>query len=107
MRLLIRPEQLSVIQTSAEEKFVLRLGEHLRTHYSKAVVKTAEDQQSTIGELSDENFYPLVRIGIERARSHNFSYESSISAFTALMFEVAPNFDLHELVQPFLTDEKV
>ena len=66
-----------------------------------------EELKMTVGQLSDETLDSLVRVGIKRARALEFTYESSISAFTALMFEVAPNFDSHELVQPFITNEKV
>lgn len=104
MRLLIRPEQMSVINSAAEEKFARRLETHLRSYYPKTVVKLP-DQESAVKDLPEEKLNPLVKLCIERARSHGFSFESSISAFTALMFEVAPNFDAHELVQPFLTDE--
>ena len=107
MRLLIRPEQMSVIQASAEEKFVQRLGSHIRQNYAKAVVMQPEEQRSTVKELPNETLDSLVRFAIERARRLNFTYESSISAFTALMFEVAPNFDSHELIQPFLNDEEI
>jgi hypothetical protein len=105
MRLLIRPEQMSAINSSAEEKFVRRLGGHIRDNYAKSIVRLPEDQETAIRELSEEALDTLVRAGIQRARAHKLSYESSISAFTALMFEVAPNFDTHELVEPLLADE--
>lgn len=106
MRLLIRPEQMSVINAAAEEKFARRLEAHLRSHYPNAAV-ILPDQESTVKELAEETLNPLVKISIERARSNGFTYESSISAYSALMFEVAPNFDMHELVQPFLADENI
>lgn len=108
MRLLIRPEQMSVIQADVEEKFVRRLSSHIRQNYARAsVTPSPEEQKTTVGSLSDETLDSLVRAGIKSARSLDFTYESSISAFTALMFEVAPNFDSHELVQPFITNEEV
>ena len=97
---------MSVIQSAAEENFAQRLGKHLRARYSDAVV-ILPDRETTVGELADADFLPLVQISIDRARSRDFSFESSISAFSALMFRVAPNFDAHELAQPFLTDENI
>lgn len=99
---------MSAIDSDAEEKFVRRLGAHIRQNYARAIVTTArEEEKTTVGNLSAEALERLVRAGIERARSLDFTYESSISAFTALMFEVAPNFDSHELIEPFIVDEEI
>ena len=107
MRLSIRNEQMSVIEAVAQEKFVRRIAAHLLEEYSKAVVILPVDEKFTVDELPEETLYDLIRVGIERARGHGLTFESSIAAFTAVMFEIAPNFDTHQLCQVLLNDEEV
>jgi hypothetical protein len=107
MRLSIRAEQMSVIQAVAEENFVRRIADHLLTQYPKAEVRLPDDKKSAVDELEEETLHSLVRTGIARARGYGLSFESSIAAFTAVMFEVAPNFDTHRLSQVLLNDEEV
>jgi hypothetical protein len=57
--------------------------------------------------LPEETLHDLIRAGITRARSYGLTFESSISAFTAVMFEIAPNFDTHRLCQVLLNDEEI
>ena len=107
MRLSIRAEQKVVIEAVAQENFVRRIAAHLLEEYSKAVVILPSDEKLTVDELPEETLHNLVRVGIERARGHGLTFESAISAFTAVMFEVAPNFDTHRLSQVLLNDEEV
>lgn len=95
---------MQVFETAAEENFVRRLAAHLRENYSTATVRLP-DSESAVSELSEEELNSLVKISVERARSYKLTYESSISAYSAIMFEVSPNFDLHRLSQVMLTDE--
>lgn len=107
MRLSIRAEQMSVIEAVAQEKFVHRIAVHLLEDYPKAVVTLPDNQKFPVDELSEETLYDLVRVGIARARSHGLTFESAIAAFTAVMFEVAPNFDMHRLCQVLLNDDEI
>jgi len=86
---------------------VRRIAAHLRADYSQATVTLPTDEEYTVGEMSDEKLYQLVRVGIERARGYGMTFESSLAAFTAVMFEIAPNFDEHRLSQVLLHDEQV
>ena len=104
MRLLIRPEQMTTIQEAAEEKFVRRIAAHLLKQYSNSMV-TLPDSKSTVAELPKETLNTLVRNSIEYARSYGLNQESSVAAFSALRFEVAPNFDKHNLSRVVLGDE--
>ncbi len=104
--MLIRAEQMQVFETAAEDNFVQRLAAHLKGNYSAAMVRLP-DSESAVGELPAEKLHSLVKISIERARLYNLTHESSISAYSALMFEVSPNFDLHRLSQMMLTDENI
>lgn len=106
MRLSIRAEQMSVIEAVAEEKFVRRIAAHLLEEYPTAIVILPGDEKFTVAELPEETLHDLIRVGIERARRHKMTFESSIAAFTAVMFEVAPNFDTHRLCQVLLDDEE-
>jgi hypothetical protein len=106
MRLLIRPEQMSAIQETAAEKFAGRLIAHLLEKYPHSAVKLP-DLNSTVAGLPKETLQTLVRSSIERARDYGLDREDSIAAFVALRFEVAPNFDKHNLSQVVLSDESV
>lgn len=104
--MLIRSEQMTMFQTEAEEGFVRRLSAHLLEHYAKSLVRTP-DIEAAVEELSEETLHSLIRSSIDRARSYDISFESSIAAFSAVMFEVAPNFDKHRLSEVLLNDEEV
>jgi hypothetical protein len=102
----IRPEQFAVFQPVAERAFVRRLVEHLRDHHPEVVVRFASEVW-LVKQLGDAKIYALVGNAIARARALGLDWESSITAFVALMFVVAPNFDEHPLIQRVLKDERV
>lgn len=104
--MLIRAEQMSVFQKRAEDDFVLRLSAHLREKYEGTVVRLP-DKEATVASLSDEELNELVNISIKRAQKFGISYESTIAAFTAMMFDAAPNFSEHERAEPILKDKNV
>ena len=104
--MIIRSRQMEVFESAAEEDFVRRLTEHLLENYAKSVVRLP-DQESAVIDLSKETLDLLVRRSIERARRYDLSFESSISAFSAVMFDVAPNFDDHSVSKLCLNDENV
>ena len=95
---------MAEIQTAAEENFERRIAAHLREKYAKTIV-SLPDKKLPVDELPEGTLLSLVRTGIERARTYGLSFESSIAAFSAIMFEVAPNFDTHKLSQVILNDE--
>jgi hypothetical protein len=104
--MIIRSRQMEVFESAAEENFVRRLTEHLLENYAKSVVRLP-DQESAVIDLPKETLDLLVRRSIERARRYDLSFESSISAFSAVMFDVAPNFDEHSVSKLCLNDENV
>ena len=104
--MIIRSKQMEVFELAAEEDFVRRLTEHLLEDYAKSVVRLP-DQESAVIDLPKETFDLLVRRSIERARRHGLSFESSISAFSAVMFDVAPNFDENSVSKICLNDENI
>lgn len=104
--MIVRDEQMTVFEESAEQDFVQRLAGHLRKNYADAIVRLAESE-STLAELPEEKLHSLVEFSIEKARSYEMTFESSISAFSAIMFRVAPNFDKHSMSKLCLKDKNI
>lgn len=107
MRLTIRDEQIAVVEAVAEENFVNRLAAHLLAEYPGAEVTLPDGEKFSLAALPAETLYELVRVGIARARRYGMTFESAISAFAAVMFEISPNFDTHRLCQVLFNDEEV
>ena len=105
MRLTIRAEQMSEIEQGTQEKFVQRIAAHLLVDYPDAVVILPSQEKFTVDTLPKETRLELVRVAIVRAREFKMVFESSIAAFTAIMFETAPNFYKHTLCQVILNDD--
>lgn len=103
---MIRAEQMAVFESTAEEKFERRLAAHLLESYGAAIAHLP-DSESTVAELPAETLHSLVKNSIRLARKYELTYESSISAFSAIRFEVSPNFDKHRLSQMMLNDEHI
>lgn len=104
--MIIRSGQMEVFESVAQEDYERRLTGHLLENYAKSVVRLP-DQESAVIDLPKETLDLLVRRSIERARRYDLSFESSISAFSAVMFDVAPNFDEHSVSRICLNDENV
>jgi hypothetical protein len=66
----------------AEERFCGKLMAYLR-----------ENQSVWVQYSPDEELRQRVKWGINRARWHGLTWESSIMKFVSLMFRIAPNFD--------------
>ncbi len=107
MRLSIRAEQMSSIELETQENFVRRISAHLLEEYPKAMVILPSDERFTVDTLPKETLSDLVRIGIARARSYDLTFESSIAAFTALMFEISPNFHTNRICQVVFNGDEV
>jgi hypothetical protein len=52
-----------------------------------------EHHPEAVAELKDEEILRRAGIAVARAKRYGFQKESSVAAFAALMFLVAPNFD--------------
>ena len=105
MRLTIRADQMSEIEQGTQEKFVRRIARHLLEDYPDAVVILPSQEKFTVDTLPKETLHELVRVAIVRAREFKMVFESSIAAFSAIMFETAPNFYKHTLCQVILNDD--
>jgi hypothetical protein len=104
--LIVRPEQLEVFKPVADAAFADRIAAYLRRKHERAVVRLLNGP-TLVARLADETLLKMVRLGIERARSYDFTWESSITTFVVLMFKVAPNFDRHQLITPALQDARI
>jgi hypothetical protein len=93
--LILRPEQLAVFKPVADEQFADRVIAYVRRKHARAVVRLVNGP-TLVARLSDETLMKMVQLGIERARSYDLTWESSITTFVTLMFTVAPNFDRHQ-----------
>ncbi len=107
MRLSIRAEQMSAIELETQERFVHRITAHLLEEYPQAVVILPSEERFTVDTLPKETLSDLVRVGIARARSFDITFESSIAAFTALLFEIAPNFYTNRVSQVIFNDDAI
>lgn len=93
----VRQTQMDVLQQQlAEKDLVRRTIEFLRIEYPEDIKRHPEGQWRN-----------RVVNGISRARSYGITYESSIAAFVALMFQYAPNFDEYAPIHAILTDGEV
>jgi hypothetical protein len=95
-RFAVREEVMAAFGDEADAAFEVRLIAHLREHHSDAV-----------SGMSDALLLPLVRTGIARARRYGMTWESNLTAFVALMFEIAPNFDRHPRMQMILSSAQI
>ena len=104
--LIIRTEQLEPFQQVAESAFARELVEELRRESPDMMIHLPNGS-NTIDQIPEEVLYQLVRNGISRAHKYGLSWENSVGAFVTLMFEAAPNFDEHPLIQRVLKDEEI
>lgn len=101
----IRDKQIEAFASVAEDTFVRGVAEHLRDNYGKTIVRFP-DNIITVSELTDEILHRLIRQSIARAREYGFTWESSITAFVAWRFVIAPNFDSHPLIRRALESSR-
>lgn len=107
MRLTVRNDQIDVMQAVADTNFERQIADHLRSSYADSIVRLPNnDGEFKVSELTDDALDRWIRAGIAKARSYELRIQSSIAAFVALMFHVAPNFDGHRLCEVLLGDEE-
>jgi hypothetical protein len=89
-------KQREMLDRAVEAAFVREIARHLR----------AEHPARCEG-LGDEELARRAEIGIARARAHGLTWDASITAFVAIMFEVAPTFDEQPAIRRVLSDRRV
>ncbi|MDM7920749.1 MAG: hypothetical protein QUS14_00500 [Pyrinomonadaceae bacterium] len=91
--LVIRQSQLETLMRGGEDRFV----EHLVGH-----IKSEDPEIST--EYTDDELRNMVRLGIRKSEGYGFKLSADQSAFVAIMFEVAPNFDSQPEIRSVLEE---
>jgi|SRR5579871_778576 len=91
-----RPDHLRAFTDEGERAFEYRLAEHLR-----------ENHGNLVKAFPDNILIELVRRGIARGRCYKLLAEKDLTAFVAIMFEIAPNFDSHPHIHHVLTDRRL
>lgn len=103
--LTIRQEQLDAFERVTEAAFERRVLTYLLENHVDAVVRLPAGEFG-VAELPEELLQEIVRSGIARARTHDLTWESTVTAFVVIMFTVAPNFDEHPLIRRALNDAR-
>ncbi|CAN5783866.1 hypothetical protein BH24ACI3_BH24ACI3_02970 [soil metagenome] len=93
-----------VIRNDQIEKFIRGDGddfvEHLVAHRKK-------EDPDIVTEYDDDQLRNMVRIGINKAENYGFQKSKDQSAFVAIMFEIAPNFDTQPEINVVLKDDSL
>jgi hypothetical protein len=92
----IGTRQRELLDHAVEAAFVREVARHLR-----------EEHPEACAGLPDAELTRRAGVGIARARSHDLTWEASITAFVAIMFEVAPTFDEQPAIRRVLGDRRV
>ncbi|MGI8641726.1 MAG: hypothetical protein ACR2MG_17500 [Pyrinomonadaceae bacterium] len=91
--LIIREEQIQHFIAADEEQLVEVVSRAIR-----------EANPARVADYDDKKLGKMVKIGIERAKSHELTRGQDIAAFVAVMFEVAPKFDEQEEIKTILNE---
>ncbi len=94
--LVVRQQQINNFLLRDENKFIRFVMEHIRENHPHRVAECPE-------KLLEE----MVRFGVERARTHGFERAEDLTAFIAVMFKIAPNFDEQTEIRQVLDDSKI
>jgi hypothetical protein len=106
----ILPKQREAFGSIAEDLFIKRLVEHFRENYADTVVTLPSGTKSvniSVSEMKEAQLKESLARGVSRARKYEITHESSIAGFIAIMFEAAPNFDEHPVLQQTLSNPEV
>ncbi len=88
--------QIEALDRAVDEAYARDLARYVREEHAEAVA-----------DLPDEELFRRVTIGIDRAERHGLTWDSAVSAFVAIMFEVSPTFDEVPAIAAVLADERV
>ena len=102
----IRSEHLEAFQPVADDIFASEVVNYLRENHGDAEV-ALPNGTCEVADIPDDVLQEMVLTGIGRARKYGMTWESSLASYVVLMFEAAPNFDSHPLVQRVLRDENI
>jgi hypothetical protein len=94
--LVIRPEQMALLEEAVQRAFVERVVAHLQQHHPESVKG-----------ISDADLRERVTCGIACGREHGLTWASTLTAFVTLQFVVSPRFYHQPNIQAALTAEGV
>jgi hypothetical protein len=94
--LVIRQEQMNTLIKGTDDEWV----DFLATNAKK------EDYES-VKRKDDSSLREMVRVAVGKAELYGFTAADDQSAFVAIMFEVAPNFDEQPEIKAVLTEHKL
>jgi hypothetical protein len=92
----LREQQLRLCGEAIDRDLVKVIYWHMRNHHAKSV-------QFLEREILEERIF----LSIDKARRYHLGTVSDLAGFTALMFELAPNFDDHPSFRQILEDPAV
>ncbi len=104
--MVIRREQIAVLNRAANAVFVKHLGGYIRERHAGTMVRLP-DGELPAAEIPDARLEALVQNGIERAGSYGLRWRSALASFVVTMFVAAPNFDQDAAVHELLTDKDI
>lgn len=84
------------------------LGQEKRAAYARDLARYLRAEHGdAVRDLSDVELRRRVRIGIARAERYGITWDSTITAFVAIMFEIAPTFDEQAAIRRVLEDARI
>lgn len=92
----ISKQQIDAMAQEGRAAYARDLARYLRAEHEDAV-----------RSLGDEDLLRRVHLGIARAEGHGMTWDSTITAFVAMMFEIAPTFDEQPGIRRVLTDGQI
>ena len=94
--LVIRQAQIDTMVKGTEDEFITFVANHIKS-----------EKPEITEERDEETLRKMVKGGIRRAESYDFSRAEDIMAFVSIMFEVAPNFDQPDEIRTVLEHDKL
>jgi hypothetical protein len=91
--LVIRNEQIQHFIAKNEDELVRLIRQIMR-----------ECCPGRVENYSDKVLDGMIRLGLEKAKKHNFAKAETIAAYVTVMFEIAPNFDEQPAIKQVLED---
>ena len=91
--LVIREKQIQHFIAEDEPKLIRLIRQIIR-----------EANPERVAGYSDQLLDAMIKIGVERAKSHELTLAEDIAAFVGVMFEVAPNFDTQKDIEATFKD---
>ncbi|WP_441293209.1 hypothetical protein ACSRUE_06820 [Sorangium sp. KYC3313] len=86
--------QRAMFEREVDVQSTLRVIAHLCAFHASAIR----------GTTPPGPFWPHVRAGMARARSHGIRAEWAVTSFVAMMFEIGPDFDTQPEIRAFLEE---